>query len=73
MACRLVGLCPRRPPSLELAAQVYDPRKLLAGSDYPYFQGDKYTRAFTYVEDTDFGAEQVRANLGANAAKLYAR
>lgn len=61
-------------PSLRLALEVYDPAKVMAGSDFPYFQDEKYTRAVTYVEalrEHGIDAEQIDAILTRNAVELY--
>lgn len=58
-------------PSLRLALEVYDPAKVLAGSDYPYFRDDKYTRAFTYIRDAGLAPGQADAILSDNPAALY--
>lgn len=57
--------------SLRLAADIYDPRKLLVGSDYPYFQDAKYTRAVQHIRDTGLGEATTAGILGGNAAELY--
>lgn len=38
-------------PSLKLAIDTYDASRVMVGSDYPYFQDAKYTRAVEYVRD----------------------
>lgn len=57
--------------SLRLSAEVYDPEKILAGSDYPYFQDDKYTRAITYIRDAGLPADLTQRILSGNAKQLY--
>lgn len=42
----------------------------MCGSDYPYFQGEKYTRAVTYIRDA-LSPEAANAVLSENARKLY--
>lgn len=58
-------------PSLELAAKVYDPQKLLAGSDCPYFQEKKYTRAFSYIKESGLSKALREQILSKNACELY--
>ncbi|WP_166906009.1 amidohydrolase family protein [Mycobacterium sp. DL440] len=57
--------------ALRLSAEVYDPRRILAGSDYPYFQDEKYIRAFTYIREAGLPDEAIRDILGGNATQLY--
>ena len=59
-------------PSLRLAVETLGADRILAGSDHPYFQDDKYVRAFSYVRDADLPADQIDAILTANATALYA-
>lgn len=58
-------------PALRLALEAYGRDKVMAGSDHPYFQGEKYVRAFDYVRKAKVDAEVVDAILGGNAAELY--
>lgn len=58
-------------PSLVLASQVYDPEKILAGSDYPYFQDEKYARAIQYISEAGLEEHVVQNILSLNALKLY--
>ncbi|AKK11122.1 amidohydrolase family protein [Corynebacterium uterequi] len=57
--------------SLRLASEVYDTDKLLTGSDFPYFQEEKYTRAVSYIRETGLSPEITAAILSANAVALY--
>lgn len=57
--------------SLRLSAEVFDPDKILAGSDYPYFQDDKYTRAITYIRGAGLPADMTQRILSGNAKSLY--
>ena len=60
------------PPSLKFAHDhAYDPDKLLAGSDYPYFQEHYYTRAFEYIREAGLGAADEHKVLEENARALY--
>ena len=57
--------------ALRLSTEVFDPDKILAGSDYPYFQDDKYTRAITYIRDAGLPADTTQRILSGNAHALY--
>lgn len=62
-------------PSLVMAHDhVFDPDRILAGSDYPYFQnmGDRelYTRAVDYVVESGLDAEAVNNILVHNPVRL---
>lgn len=59
-------------PSLRLAAETFGVDRILAGSDHPYFQDEKYVRAFDYVRGAALPPEQVTAILSGNAARLFA-
>ncbi|MER7053693.1 MULTISPECIES: amidohydrolase family protein [unclassified Streptomyces] len=58
-------------PSLRLAMETVDPGKVMMGSDYPYFQDDKYTRAVGYVRDSGLSETLVEAVLSTNAMRFY--
>lgn len=59
-------------PSLVMAHDhVYDPDRILMGSDYPYFQEDKYTRAVTYITESGLPDSEVVKILSTNARGLY--
>lgn len=61
-------------PSLVLAHDhVYDPEKLLAGSDYPYFQNEKrdlYTRSVEYIIESGLSEKAVNNILVHNPVRL---
>ena len=61
-------------PSLVMAHNhVFDPNKILAGSDYPYFQNDKrdlYTRAITYIIESGLSNEDINNILVHNPVRL---
>ncbi|AKK01914.1 amidohydrolase family protein [Corynebacterium epidermidicanis] len=58
-------------PALRLAVEAFGASQILAGSDFPYFQEEKYVRAFDYVRGAKLD-ESVRAGiLRQNATKLY--
>lgn len=58
-------------PSLRLAAETLGVDRILAGSDHPYFQNEKYVRAFDYVRDAALPGSDRRAILHGNARRLY--
>lgn len=59
------------PPSLRLAVDTLDPHRIMAGSDYPYFQDAKYTRAVQYIREAGLGDEVTSDILAGNAFRLY--
>lgn len=61
------------PPSLVLATETLGSDRILAGSDHPYFQREKYLRAFDYVRDAPLSARHVEAIIAGNATALYTR
>lgn len=58
-------------PALRLAVESYGGTQILGGSDHPYFQEDKYVRAFDYVRKANLPEEQRNSILRTNAQKLY--
>ncbi|MFV8380863.1 amidohydrolase family protein [Corynebacterium hindlerae] len=60
-------------PSLRLAAETFGPTQIMAGSDFPYFQDSKYTRAFSYVRDSSLSEEHREAVLRGNAMRLFGK
>lgn len=58
-------------PSLRLAAETYGIDRIVAGSDHPYFQEEKYARAFDYIRTARLPADDVEAILSGNATALY--
>lgn len=58
-------------PSLRLAAEVYGPQQVIAGSDIPYFQEEKYVRAFDYIRTSKLTDDEKEGVLSANAKTLY--
>lgn len=58
-------------PSLRLAAETFGIRQILGGSDFPYFQEEKYVRAFSYIREANLTQEEIDAALFANAQRLY--
>ncbi|QRO86795.1 amidohydrolase family protein [Kytococcus sedentarius] len=60
-------------PSLLMAVDTYGPQRVMAGSDHPYFQEDKYVRAMEYVRTSRLAPQQRDAVLRDNALALYGR
>lgn len=58
-------------PSLRLATETFGIRQILGGSDFPYFQEEKYIRAFSYIREANLTQEEIDAALFANAQRLY--
>lgn len=61
------------PPALRLAMETFDPKRVMCGSDYPYFRHEKYTRAVEYIERAGLARARVDDILVNNAAELYGR
>lgn len=58
-------------PSLALAAETFGTSQILAGSDIPYFQEERYVRAFSYIRTSRLTDEDKNKILFANAVSLY--
>ena len=58
-------------PSLVLADTAFGTSQILAGSDDPYFQGEKYVRAFSYIRQVPLPEKTIEAILRNNAIQLY--
>lgn len=58
-------------PSLRLAAETYGVSQIVPGSDHPYFQEEKYLRAFDYVRSARLPEDEVEAILSDNVVDLY--
>ncbi|MGC5362046.1 amidohydrolase family protein [Streptomyces sp. DT24] len=58
-------------PSLRLTLDTFDPTRVMCGSDYPYFQDEKYTRAVEYIRDAGLDDGTVHDVLSGNARRLY--
>lgn len=58
-------------PSLVLADTTFGTARILGGSDDPYFQHDKYVRAFSYIREAPLSKEKTDAILRNNALDLY--
>lgn len=57
--------------SLLHSSKILGNKRLLLGSDFPYFQNDKYTRAVTYVENAALTDQEKAAIFVENASNLY--
>lgn len=57
--------------ALENSAQIFGAERLLMGSDFPYFQNDKYTRAATYITDTSLSDAEKAGILRENVKTLH--
>lgn len=58
-------------PSLRLAADTFGLERIMTGSDFPYFQDEKYTRAVSYIRDCGLGEADVQEVLSGNAGRFY--
>lgn len=58
-------------PSLVNAVYTFDPAHFMLGSDFPYFQDEKYTRAVKYIEESGIDAQHIDGILHGNAMHLY--
>lgn len=58
-------------PSLRLAAETFGIRQILGGSDFPYFQKEKYVRAFSYIREANLSQDEIDSVLFGNAQRLY--
>ncbi|AOS61687.1 amidohydrolase family protein [Actinoalloteichus hymeniacidonis] len=58
-------------PSLRMTLDTLDPTRIMCGSDYPYFQDAKYTRAIEYIREAGLDDDAVHAVLSGNAQRLY--
>lgn len=58
-------------PSLRLTAETFGSSQILGGSDFPYFQKEKYVRAFSYVRDSKLTPDEIDGVLFGNAQRLY--
>jgi predicted TIM-barrel fold metal-dependent hydrolase len=60
-------------PSLRLAAETFGSTQIMGGSDFPYFQEEKYVRAFDYIRGSQLSSDEIEAILAGNATRLYDR
>ncbi|MCQ9342305.1 amidohydrolase family protein [Corynebacterium kozikiae] len=57
-------------PALLAAVATYGPEQVMAGSDFPYFQEEKYVRAFEYIRSAGLSEEVKAKILRSNAARV---
>ena len=57
--------------ALALSVKVFGADKILMGSDFPYFQNEKYVRAADYIRQADLTDEEKTKILQDNAKALY--
>lgn len=60
-------------PALRCTADTFGSDRLIMGSDFPYFQDDKYTRAVTYIQNAGFDEATTENILRRNALKLLGK
>lgn len=58
-------------PALRETVESFGADRILLGSDFPYFQGDLYTRAVRYVVDSGLDKEQVSLVLEGNSGDVF--
>ncbi len=57
-------------PALRCSCETFGAKQLMLGSDFPYFQDDKYTRAVTYIQQAGLSESDQQAILSQNARQL---
>lgn len=60
-------------PALVAAVDTFGAAQVMAGSDHPYFQGEKYLRAFDYIREARLDGAVIDEILSGNVRGLYAR
>lgn len=58
-------------PALRCTIDTFGSERVVMGSDFPYFQNDKYTRAVTYVQNAGLDEQTTENILRNNALKLF--
>ncbi len=58
-------------PSLRCSCETFGTDKIFMGSDYPYFQDEKYTRAASYIEDSKLSNKEKLKVLYQNAVSFF--
>lgn len=58
-------------PALECSCKTFGVGQHMMGSDFPYFQNDKYTRAADYIAQSGLSKTEKEQILFRNAEKLY--
>lgn len=61
------------PQALQCSCQTFGSERLMMGSDFPYFQFDKYTRACEYITHSNLAPSVQQAILSDNAKRLFAK
>jgi predicted TIM-barrel fold metal-dependent hydrolase len=54
-----------------MTVETLGAQQIMAGSDHPYFQGEKYVRAFDYIRTSRLSPTEIDAVLTGNANDLY--
>ncbi len=57
--------------SLVNAIETFGEDKFMMGSDFPYFQDEKYTRGVQYIKESGLDMEAVEGVLRGNAIQFY--
>lgn len=57
-------------PALRCACEAFGTERLVFGTDFPYLPGPRFKRCVTYVEEAGLQADDARAILDENAARL---
>lgn len=58
-------------PSLINTIDTFGKEKLMMGSDFPYFQDEKYTRGVDYIKNSDIDPDTIDGILRGNAIEFY--
>lgn len=58
-------------PALRAMIDTFGAANIILGSDFPYFQDEKYTRAVTYIKESKLSADVTDDILWRNAERLY--
>lgn len=61
------------PQALQCSCQTFGSERLMMGSDFPYFQFDKYTRACDYIKHSNLAPSVQQAILFDNAKRLFVK
>ncbi|MGV3273796.1 amidohydrolase family protein [Staphylococcus sp. 11261D007BR] len=58
-------------PSLVNSIETFGAEKFMVGSDFPYFQDDKYKRSVDYIKNSGIDPDHVEGILRGNAIKFH--
>ncbi len=58
-------------PSLVNTIETFGAEHLMMGSDFPYFQDEKYTRAVDYIKNSDIDTDKIDGILRGNAIEFF--